>query len=111
MPRVRLAGIDIFVCAARATDANGPTTRKQIRPASLFVRERALEIGKGHLTDEARFGFSAHEKSNVNGSQEPDNPNISGQNERYTHMTPNTNVQTKLFAGQDSAMISGRRVY
>lgn len=44
--------------AARAFDALGPATADQVGAASLFVGERALEIGGGELVD--RLGSAGH---------------------------------------------------
>ena len=60
--RARLERIDLFVPAARATDALWPAARDQIRLAGVLVREQAVKFRQSHLTRDFRFGGVAHEK-------------------------------------------------
>jgi hypothetical protein len=82
MPRTRLARVHVIVATTDAlNDAIGPTASVKIRPARPLIGEQPVEVGKGHLADEARLGVSvvAHASeisAKPDGSQLSHNPQI-----------------------------------
>jgi hypothetical protein len=68
LPVERLAGQrERISAAARAFDAIGPAPCDQVSLASVFVRERRLELGDGHLMNWfwATHGVSSQRERNI----------------------------------------------
>lgn len=67
VPGTSLARVHVVAAAARATDSIGPALDEKAGVACLFVGKKRVKLGKRHLRNEFRLGFSGHEEE-ISGS-------------------------------------------